>query len=169
MAFEAGDIAARPGAAASASSPAFTRAEAPGSRGAGGPTNAGTAAQPALQRERERVVMPPVFDIADPAIRLSTLVEGAERGEDIVLSRDGVPCARIVRIRPPVRTFTAVVERCPGTGVYVGYIPGLADVREQGDTLDELNANLVETVALILEEGEPAFETEFAGILTIRV
>ncbi len=113
--------------------------------------------------------MPPVFDIADPAIRLSTLVERAERGEDIAISRDGVPCARIVPIRPPVRTFTAVVERCPDTGAYVGYIPGLSGARAQGETLDELNANLVETAALILEDGEPAFETEFAGILTIRV
>ena len=113
--------------------------------------------------------MPPVFDIADPAIRLSSLVERAVRGEDIVLSRDGVPRARIVPIRPPVRTFTAVVERCPDTGVYVGYIPGLAGARAQGETLDELNTNLVETVALIHEEGEPAFETEFSGILTVRI
>ncbi len=112
--------------------------------------------------------MPPVFDIADPAIRLSSLVERAVRGEDIVLSRDGVPCARIVPIRPPVRTFTAVVERYPDTGVYVGYIPGLAGARAQGETLDELNAKLVETVSLMLEQGEPAFDTEFAGILTVR-
>ena len=119
-------------------------------------------------RPTERVAMPPVFDIADPEIRLSTLVERAERGEDIAISRDGVPCARIVPIRPPVRTFTAIVERCPDSGVYVGYIPGLAGARAQGDTLDELNANLVETVSLILEQGEPAFDTEFAGILTVR-
>ena len=120
-------------------------------------------------RPTERVAMPPVFDIADPAIRLSTLVERAERGEDIVISRDGVPCARIVPIRLPVRTFTAVVERCPDSGVHFGYIPGLADARTQGETPDELNANLVKTVLHIFEEGEPAFETEFAGILTVRI
>ena len=67
-----------------------------------------------------------------------------------------------------MRRFTAVVERCPDTGVYVGYIPGLAGARAQGETVDELNANLVETVSLILEQGEPAFDTEFAGILTVR-
>ncbi len=113
--------------------------------------------------------MPPVFDIAEPAIRLSTLVERAERGEDIAISRDGVPCARIVPIRPPVRRFTAIVERYPDSGVYVGYIPGLAGARTQGEILDELNAKLIETVSLRLEQGELAFETEFAGILTVRI
>lgn len=111
----------------------------------------------------------PVFDIADPAIPLSTLVERAERGEDIVLARDGVPCARIVPVRPPLRSFTAVVERYPDSGVYVGHIPGLAGARAQGETLDRLNANLIEAVSRILEDGEPAFETEFVGILTVRV
>ena len=111
----------------------------------------------------------PVFDIADPAIRLSDLVERAERGEDVVLARDGVPCARIVPVRPPLRSFTAIVERYPGTGVYVGYIPGLAGVRAQGQTLDELNANLVEAASLMLKDGEPAFSAEFVGILTVRI
>ena len=68
-----------------------------------------------------------------------------------------------------MRTFTAVIERCPGTGFHIGYVPGLVGAHAQGETLDELNANLVEVLALILEDGEPAFETEFAGILTIRV
>ena len=111
----------------------------------------------------------PVFDIADPAIRLSDLVERAERGEDVVLARDGVPCARIVPVRPPLRSFTAVVERYPDSGVYVGYVPGLAGVRAQGETLDELNANVAKAVARILEDGEPASGTKFAGILTVRV
>ncbi len=68
-----------------------------------------------------------------------------------------------------MRTFTAVVERCPDSGVYVGCIPGLAGASAQGETLDELNANLAEVLALILEDGEPAFETEFAGILIVRI
>ncbi len=111
----------------------------------------------------------PVFDIADPELPLSDLVERAGRGEDIVLASDGVPRARIVPARPPTRSFTAVVERYPDTGVYVGYIPGLAGARAQGETLDRLNAKLVETVARILEDGEPALQAEFAGILTLRV
>lgn len=68
-----------------------------------------------------------------------------------------------------MRTFTAVIERCPDTGFHIGYVPGLAGAHTQGETLDELNANLVEVLTLILEDGEPAFETEFAGILTVRV
>ena len=113
--------------------------------------------------------MPPVFDIADPAIRLSDPVERAGRGEDIVLARDGVPCARVVPVRPPVRSFTAVVERYPDTGIYAGYVLGLAGAHAQGETLDELNAKLVETVARILEDGEPPLQADFAGILTLRV
>ena len=68
-----------------------------------------------------------------------------------------------------MRTFTAVVQRSPDSSVHVGYIPGLAGAHAQGETLDELNTNLVEVLALILEDGEPAFETEFAGILIVRV
>ena len=68
-----------------------------------------------------------------------------------------------------MRTFTAVVQRTPDSGVHVGYIPGLAGAHAQGETLDELNANLVEVLALILEDGEPAFETEFVGTLTVRI
>ena len=67
------------------------------------------------------------------------------------------------------RTFTAVIERCPDTGFHIRYVPGLAGAHAQGETLDELNANLVEVLALILADGETAFETEFAGILMVRV
>ncbi len=68
-----------------------------------------------------------------------------------------------------MRAYTAVVERCPDTGLYVGYVPGLAGAHTQGATLDELNANLTEVVALILEDGEPAIEGEFIGTQTVRV
>ena len=51
--------------------------------------------------------------------------------------------------------YTAVVERCPDTGLYVGYIPGFPGAHSQGETLDELNANLKEVVAMILDDGEP--------------
>ncbi|MYE00337.1 MAG: type II toxin-antitoxin system HicB family antitoxin [Alphaproteobacteria bacterium] len=68
-----------------------------------------------------------------------------------------------------MRSFTAVVERYPDTGVYVGHIPGLAGARAQGETLDRLNANLIEAVSRILEDGEPAFSAEFVGILTVRI
>ncbi|RLD92545.1 MAG: type II toxin-antitoxin system HicB family antitoxin [Aquificota bacterium] len=68
-----------------------------------------------------------------------------------------------------MRVFTAVVERCPDTGLYVGYVPGLPGAHSQGETLDELRENLKEVIELLLEEGEPEVESEFVGIQTIAV
>lgn len=50
-------------------------------------------------------------------------------------------------------TYTAVVERCPETGFYVGYVPSLSGAHSQAETLEELNANLREVISLILEDG----------------
>jgi predicted RNase H-like HicB family nuclease len=66
-----------------------------------------------------------------------------------------------------MRTYTAVVERDPDTGFFVGYVPGFAGAHSQGETLDELNRNLQEVVAMLLEDGEPQLEAEFVGIQTI--
>ena len=52
-----------------------------------------------------------------------------------------------------MQTSTAVVERCPDTGLYVGYVPGFPGAHSQGETLDELNANLREVIAMILDHG----------------
>ena len=62
-----------------------------------------------------------------------------------------------------MNTYTAVVERCPDTGLYVGYVPGFPGAHSQGETLEELNANLREVITLILEEGAPAMAGEFVG------
>ncbi|MDG1302516.1 MAG: type II toxin-antitoxin system HicB family antitoxin [Opitutae bacterium] len=62
-----------------------------------------------------------------------------------------------------MRNFTAVVEKCPQTGLYVGYIPGFAGAHSQGETLDELKENLHEVLQMLLEDGEPALEGEFVG------
>ena len=67
-----------------------------------------------------------------------------------------------------MRSFTAVVERCPDTGFYVGYVPGFPGAHSQGETLDELNRNLKEVVEMLLEEGEPRFEAEFVGTQSNR-
>jgi predicted RNase H-like HicB family nuclease len=68
-----------------------------------------------------------------------------------------------------MRVFTAVVEKCPETGLYVGYIPGFTGAHSQGETLDELGKNLREVIEMLLEEGEPKFETEFIGIQNVVV
>lgn len=52
-----------------------------------------------------------------------------------------------------MRTFTAVVEKCSDTGLYVGFIPGFPGAHSQAATLDELNANLKEVLELLLEDG----------------
>ena len=58
-----------------------------------------------------------------------------------------------------MHTYTAVVERCPDTGLYVGHVPGISGAHSQAATLEELNANLREVIELLLEEGEPDLET----------
>lgn len=68
-----------------------------------------------------------------------------------------------------MKTFTAVVERDPDTGLYVGYVPGFPGAHTQGETLDELNRNLREVIEMLLEEGEPTLEAEFVGTQTVMV
>ncbi|MCL6542176.1 type II toxin-antitoxin system HicB family antitoxin [Roseiflexus sp.] len=62
-----------------------------------------------------------------------------------------------------MRTFLAVVEKCPDTGLYVGYVPGFPGAHTQAATLDELQRNLREVIEMLLEDGEPVLETEFIG------
>ena len=65
--------------------------------------------------------------------------------------------------------FTAVIEKCPDTGLFVGYIPGFPGAHSQGDTLDELNKNLREVVEMLLQDGDPKLEAEFVGTQTVNV
>jgi predicted RNase H-like HicB family nuclease len=68
-----------------------------------------------------------------------------------------------------MRVFTAVVERDPVTGLLVGYVPGFKGAHSQADTLDELNANLQEVIAMLLEDGEPHLDAEFLGTQNVSV
>lgn len=68
-----------------------------------------------------------------------------------------------------MKAFTAVVEKCTDTGLYVGFVPGFPGAHTQGETLDELNANLKEVLAMLLEDGSPKLETEFVGTQTVVV
>lgn len=54
-----------------------------------------------------------------------------------------------------MRTYTAVIERDPETGLLVGYVPGFPGAHSQAETLDELNRNLREVIEMLLEDGEP--------------
>jgi predicted RNase H-like HicB family nuclease len=68
-----------------------------------------------------------------------------------------------------MRTFTAIVEKDPTTGLLVGYVPGLPGAHTQAETLDELRENLREVVELVLEDGDAALKSEFIGTQTIQV
>ena len=65
--------------------------------------------------------------------------------------------------------FTAVVEKCAETGIFVGYVPGFPGAHSQGESLDELNENLREVVEMLLEDGEPVLEAEFVGTQLITL
>ncbi len=68
-----------------------------------------------------------------------------------------------------MKSYTAIVERCPETNLFVGYIPGFPGAHSQAETLDELRRNLQEVVSMLLEDGEPHLEAEFVGTQTIQV
>jgi predicted RNase H-like HicB family nuclease len=68
-----------------------------------------------------------------------------------------------------MRTYMAVIERSPETGLYVGYVPGFAGAHTQGETIDELHRNLEEVIAMLLEDGEPVLEGEFVGTTMVKV
>ena len=62
-----------------------------------------------------------------------------------------------------MHSFTAIIEKCPDTGLYTGFVPGFPGAHSQGETLDELNENLKEVIAMLLEDGEPMLEADFVG------
>ena len=68
-----------------------------------------------------------------------------------------------------MRIYSSSSARCPDTGRYIEHIPGIAGAHSQGDSLDELNANLTEVLALIFEDGEPTSQAEFVGVQTVHV
>ena len=53
-----------------------------------------------------------------------------------------------------MHTYTAIVQHCPVTGLYVGLAHDLAGAHSQGECLAELAANLREVVELVLESDE---------------
>ena len=68
-----------------------------------------------------------------------------------------------------MHSFTAAVEKCPETGLCVGFVPGFPGAHTQGESLDELQENLREVVSTLLEDGEPRLEAEFIGTQTVAV
>lgn len=68
-----------------------------------------------------------------------------------------------------MKIYSAVIERCPQTGLLVGFVPGFPGAHSQGETLDEINRNLHEVITMLVEDGEPELEAEFVGMQNIAV
>ncbi len=68
-----------------------------------------------------------------------------------------------------MKAFSAVIERDTQTDLLVGHIPVFRGAHSQAATMEELEANLAEVVAMLLKDGEPSLETEFVGTQTVRV
>ena len=68
-----------------------------------------------------------------------------------------------------MRSYTAVVQRCPNTLLYVGYVSGFPGAHSQGETIEELNENLKEVVAMLHDDGEPVLDGEYVGTQTVVV
>lgn len=68
-----------------------------------------------------------------------------------------------------MKIYTAIIEKCYDTGLYVGFIPGFQGAHTQAETLDELNKNLREVIEMLLEDGEPILEAEFIGTQNVIV
>jgi predicted RNase H-like HicB family nuclease len=68
-----------------------------------------------------------------------------------------------------MKVYSAVIERCPQTRLFVGFVPGFPGAHSQGETLDELNRNLEEVIGMLLEDGEPELESEFVGVQNVAI
>ena len=68
-----------------------------------------------------------------------------------------------------MKFYTAVIERDSVTGLLVGYVPSFPGAHSQGETMEELNENLREVIAMLLEDGEPNFEAEFVGTQNVAL
>ena len=68
-----------------------------------------------------------------------------------------------------MKIYSAVIEQCAQTGLFVGFVPGFPGAHSQGATLDEVNRNLQEVIAMLLEDGEPVLESEFVGVQNVAI
>lgn len=71
---------------------------------------------------------------------------------------------RLLNMENSMKVYSAVIERCPQTGLFVGFVPGFSGAHSQGETLDEVNRNLHDVIEMLLEDGEPVLESEFVGV-----
>jgi predicted RNase H-like HicB family nuclease len=51
-----------------------------------------------------------------------------------------------------MRSYNYVIEKCPDTDLYVGYVPGFPGAHSQAADLDDLRDNMREVIELLLED-----------------
>lgn len=68
-----------------------------------------------------------------------------------------------------MRIYTAIIEKCPDTGLYVGYVPGFPGAHAQAETIDKLSKELHDVLEMLLMDGEPTIDTEFIGTCNVAV
>jgi len=68
-----------------------------------------------------------------------------------------------------MRSFTAVIEKYPETGLVVRFVPGFPGAHSQGESLDQLHENLREVIEMLLEDGDPELEAETIGTQLVTV
>ncbi len=56
-------------------------------------------------------------------------------------------------------TINAYIEWDPETRLYIGIVPGIRGAHTQAETLDELDKNLQEVLALCYEEDREEFQS----------
>ncbi len=60
-----------------------------------------------------------------------------------------------------MQIFTALIEKCSDTELYVGYVPNFPGAHSQAGTLDELHQNLKEVIEMLLEDGSRIVNCQF--------
>ncbi len=65
--------------------------------------------------------------------------------------------------------LNAVIERDLGTGLLVGSVLGIPGAHTQGETVEEIKANLAELIELLREEGAFVPESEYVGTMALAV
>ena len=68
-----------------------------------------------------------------------------------------------MNLKYKMKKYSAVIEKCLQTNLYVAYIPGFSGAHTQAESLEELEFNLTEVISMLLEDGEPNLESEFIG------
>ena len=69
----------------------------------------------------------------------------------------------------PKLNLTVVIEKDPGTGLYVGVVLGIPGAHSQGATIDELMENMKEVTELCLEARKPEKVPVFIGVQRLEV